>query len=157
MRLRYLEVLKHQERVNKIMKGTRDKCRGCKALSKVKPTSKSNSHKETNLFGNLHAANSLEFARVVFRNPIFDLKSSRDLHCLRSLGKLFQTLAPAKDVASMPYLTEWIFLDFSLSSFLRAWRPSTISNTSFIISGTKFIFTLKISVTSFWRFLSWIL
>ena len=48
---------------------------------------------------------------------IFDLKSSRDLHCLRSLGKLLQTLAPTKDAASTPYLTEWTFLDFSLSSF----------------------------------------
>ena len=78
MRLRYLEVLKQRERVNKIKKGTRGKYRGCKALSKVKPTSKSNSHKKTNLIGNLHAANSLEvcfakFARAVFRNPIFDL------------------------------------------------------------------------------------
>ena len=33
MRLRYLEVLKHQERLNGIKKGTNDNFRGCKILS----------------------------------------------------------------------------------------------------------------------------
>ena len=93
----------------------------------------------------MHVADSMEvrvtkFARAVFRNPVFDL---------RSMGQLFHTLVPSKDAVSIPYLTERIFLDFSLSSFLRAYGYSTISNTSFIISGAKFIFTLKIYVTSF--------
>ena len=96
-----------------------------------------------------------QFSRIRFL--ISDLKSSRDFHFLKSLGKLFQTLAPTKDTVSMPYVTEWIFFDFILSSFLRAYRHSAISNTSFVTSGAKFIFTLKIFVISFWRFLSWIL
>ena len=37
MRLRYFDVLKHQEGLNDIKKGTNDNFRGCKALSKVKP------------------------------------------------------------------------------------------------------------------------
>ena len=37
MRLRYLDVLKHRERLNDIKKGTNDDFRGCRALSKVKP------------------------------------------------------------------------------------------------------------------------
>ena len=59
--------------------------------------------------------------RVSFSMPLFLLislqgqfqesnflfsKSSRDLHCLRTLGKMFQTLVSTKDVVSMPYLTE---------------------------------------------------
>ena len=36
MRLRYLDVLKHQEGLNDIKKGTNDYFTGCKALSKVK-------------------------------------------------------------------------------------------------------------------------
>ena len=36
MRLRYLDVLKHQERLNDIKKGTNGDFRGCRALSKVK-------------------------------------------------------------------------------------------------------------------------
>ena len=56
---------------------------------------------------------------------------------------------PIKDAVSMPYLTERIFLDFNLSLFLRVFGYFTIANTYFIISGAKFIFTVKISVTSF--------
>ena len=37
MRLIYLQVLKHQERLNDIKKGTKDDFRGGKKLSKVKP------------------------------------------------------------------------------------------------------------------------
>ena len=35
--LRYLEVLKHQERLNDLMKGTRHGCKGWKTLDKVNP------------------------------------------------------------------------------------------------------------------------
>ena len=35
--LSYLEVLKHQERLKDVKKGTRDHFRGCETLSKVKP------------------------------------------------------------------------------------------------------------------------
>ena len=38
-----------------------------------------------------------KFAREVFRNPVFDL---------RSMGQLFQTIPPSKDAVSIPYLTE---------------------------------------------------
>ena len=89
---------------------------------------------------------------------IFDFKSSRDLHSLRSLGKLSQNLASTKDAVSMPYLSEWVFFYFSWFLFPRAYRHSTISNTSFLlISRAKFIFTLKIYVTDYRMFLSWIL
>ena len=73
-------------------------------------TSKSNSHKNTHLIGNLHVADSLEvsftkLARTVFRNPVFDLwlKMLKGLK-LRSLGKLFQALAPKKDTIKTPHL-----------------------------------------------------
>ena len=74
-------------------------------------TSKSNSHKK-NRFNWKFARSRFvggkfckgQFSGIQFL--IFDLKSSRDLHCLRSLGELFQALAPTKDAVSMPYLTE---------------------------------------------------
>ena len=37
MQLRYLEVLKHQEKLSDIKKGTRDGFGGCKTLNKVIP------------------------------------------------------------------------------------------------------------------------
>ena len=37
VRLRYLEVLKHQERLSDISKGSRDEVIGCKTLKKVNP------------------------------------------------------------------------------------------------------------------------
>ena len=58
---------------------------------------------------NSHVADSLEvrftkFARTVsgIQFLIFDLKNSRDLHSLRSLGKLYENLAPAKHGVPMP-------------------------------------------------------
>ena len=37
VQLRYLEVLKHQERLNDIKKDTRGNFKGCRTLTKVKP------------------------------------------------------------------------------------------------------------------------
>ena len=37
MWLKYLEVLKHQERVNDIMKRTKDGFKGCRTLNKANP------------------------------------------------------------------------------------------------------------------------
>ena len=37
VQLRYLEILKHQERLNDIKKGTRDNFLGCKTLIEVEP------------------------------------------------------------------------------------------------------------------------
>ena len=121
-------------------------------------TFKSNTHKKKNttiivkhLVHSLYEADLLEislqslqrrFSEILFFF-IFDSKSSRDWHSLRWLSKIFQILAPAKNAVSMPCLTDGIFLGFSLWSFQKAYGNSSISNTSFITSGAKFIFTLK--------------
>ena len=92
----------HVQIVNKYQSSTIVNYSHSRGYRARRSTSKSNSHKNTHLIGNLHVAVWLEvsftkFARTVFRNSVFDLlfKMLKGFK-LRSLGKLFQTLAPKK-------------------------------------------------------------
>ena len=116
------------------------------------------------LISNLKVTNSLrvdftEFAWAVFWLPSFYfwLNPFSDVPSFSSLGILLDILESTRAAVSIPYLTVQMFRDLNLSLFLREYRHSIKSKTSFMISGAGFIFTLTISISNFCKLQSWIL
>ena len=116
------------------------------------------------LISNLKVTNSLrvdftEFAWAVFWLPSFYfwLNPFSDVPSFSSLGILLDILEPTRAAVSIPYLTVQMFRDLNLSLFLREYRHSIKSKTSFMISGAGFILTLTISISNFCKLQSWIL
>ena len=116
------------------------------------------------LISNLKVTNSLrvdftEFAWAVFWLPSFYfwLNPFSDVPSFSSLGILLDILEPTRAAVSIPYLTVQMFRDLNLSLFLRGYRHSIKSKTSFMISGAGFILTLTISISNFCKLQSWIL
>ena len=108
------------------------------------------------LISNLKVTNSLrvdftEFAWAVFWLPSFYfwLNPFSDVPSFSSLGILLDILEPTRAAVSIPYLTVQMFRDLNLSLFLREYRHSIKSKTSFMISGADFILTLTISISNF--------
>ena len=88
---------------------------------------------------------------------IFALTSASDSIVLHSFGTRFHNLGPRKEGASMPYFVVRIFLALKCEVVRREYGFSINSKTSFMSSSDKPFLTLKISVTSFWRFLWWMI
>ena len=116
------------------------------------------------LISNLKVTNSLrvdftEFAWAVFWLPSFYfwLNPFSDVPSFSSLGILLDILESTRAAVSIPYLTVQMFRDLNLSLFLREYRHSIKSKTSFMISGAGFILTLTISISNFCKLQSWIL
>ena len=116
------------------------------------------------LISNLKVTNSLrvdftEFAWAVFWLPSFYfwLNPFSDVPSFSSLGILLDILEPTRAAVSIPYLTVQMFRDLNFSLFLREYRHSIKSKTSFMISGAGFILTLTISISNFCKLQSWIL
>ena len=108
------------------------------------------------LISNLKVTNSLrvdftEFAWAVFWLPsfYFGLNPFGDIPSFSSLGILLDILEPTRAAVSIPYLTVQMFRDLNLNLFLREYRHSIKSKTSFMISGAGFILTLTISISNF--------
>ena len=116
------------------------------------------------LISNLKVTNSLrvdftEFAWAVFWLPSFYfwLNPFSDVPSFSSLGILLDILESTRAAVSIPYLTVQMFRDLNFSLFLREYRHSIKSKTSFMISGAGFILTLTISISNFCKLQSWIL
>ena len=86
---------------------------------------------------------------------IFVPYSSSEVRVLQSSRREIQSLGQRKDGVSMSYFASRISFDPKCVLLHRKYDFSVIWNTPFIIPGAKWLFTLQISVTSFYKLLWW--
>ena len=86
---------------------------------------------------------------------IFALYSSSEVRVSQSSRREVQSLGQRKDGVSISYFVVWISFDLKYVLFRRQYDYSVIWKTPFIIPGAKSLFTLQISVASFYKFLWW--
>ena len=86
---------------------------------------------------------------------IFVPYSSIEVRVLQSSRREVQGLGQRKDRVSISYFDVRFSFDLKYVLFRRKYDLSAIWNTPFIIPGAKSLFTLQISVASFYKFLWW--
>ena len=86
---------------------------------------------------------------------IFVLYSSIEVRVLQSSRREVQGLGQRKYRVSISYFDVRFSFDLKYVLLRRKYDLSAIWNTPFIIPGAKSLFTLQISVASFYKFLWW--
>ena len=84
---------------------------------------------------------------------IFNLNVDKDISSLSLLGKIFQILAPKEVIVSVPYLTEFTLLALRVFPFQKSFVEFLNLKTSYMITGFRPFYLLKILVASICRFL----